>query len=252
MKKRVSFFLILITLLLMTTPVFAAKNKSGCFSMSFYKQLYSDEEGWTQTEWDNNAYDFDVILKEKMKLKKTMYMSAKIYVPQSYFKKNLDEIGFHLDGFAFSRNGDNPKGEYAFSSKYWIFIRLTNGKVTIRRYNELTDKEEKIGSMGTLKKSGKYYVVTMKNVPYKPTAYSIPKSRDNVKYNTSKKYYLIPQIMIWNNVARKGTTDIYIDEVFVTGSKKLGTTFDKKNYEDVMASRRSDREQLKVDIVNTP
>ena len=170
--------------------------------------------------------------------KKTMKLSGKICIPAKAFQKANDEImitpELALSVFPVVREIENAGIIYA---KYDIILKYTkNKKIVIYKEEGRQHKRTKLGtSVAAVKKSGTYYLVTIKNVPL--TGDCLDKDDKPAKIKTNKKFILNAGFGVFSSTAKAWKGTIYLDDIKLkTASMTQTITFNKKDYQGYFAT----------------
>lgn len=220
-------FLMLFFALLPSVKASAATNKAARISVAFDgKQEKKDGD------WDKHVYSIDAWLPKTMKVKAGMTVTYKLYIPATLLKKAGTSLDICMDLILLSKNKKGYTGVGSINKSRWLTLENQNGKLTASVYNETLDKPEKFSKYGTLKKSGKYYIVTMKDVLGK--YYYDYKTQTDKKINTKTAYTIIQSLVIHGNGKFSGT--IYLDEYSTKASRTQKITFSStKEYNNLSA-----------------
>ncbi len=230
MKKRIirSFVLTILAVLAVLSfgnvPAEAA-NKALQVPLSFKKESAA------------NAYDYNTVsvscrMDKQTKLKTNTYISGKIYVPASIFQVEGDIlfIGACLE----LETPETYAGglEYA----YWIALQETGGKPFLRKLDKELNDLEGVSKIASVKKSGKYFVITLKKVPTAKTGFDALLNKETtVKKLIAKKqkYTILPTFTIHGDFCLKvPKTNFYFDDVKVTTTTTQKQTFSKTTAAD--------------------
>lgn len=215
----------------------AATNKALRTKVAFDGQKESDEA------WENNSYTLTAAYKNTTKLKKNMKASETVYVPVAALKKNGDTV--HMDTFVAVSNAKSGEWVGDVRSNYTVMLIKEGKKVRLGLWNIAKSKEEKIGKYATVKKSGKYYVVTIKNLPLMNKMYV---AEEQIKaINTKTKYDTALSVNV-TGTCSKTSGYVYADDLKLQAAKTQTITFDKKDYK-WLAGWHKDKE-LKVKVVS--
>lgn len=198
----------------------AATNKGLRMKVSFNGKREGD------AAYDNNCYGFLAQYTKTSKLKKNMTVSGKVYVPVSALKKNGDIIHINVWEDLIT----DKKGEYigSIESNYTIMLIKDGKKLRLAKWNASKEKEEKIGNLATYKKSGDYYVITLKNVPLE-NKYRNNKGK-KVSLNTKTAYKIAQGISVTGTCSKVSNKYVYVDDRSIKAASTLKITFDKKDY----------------------
>ena len=186
--KRKSCFILLTAVLLMMLSVIPVSAKT---TVTVPGVVINEAKG--SKEWD---YSLQVGIPGKAKWKSGTY-SAELLVPADLFIKN----GFFFiegqlqlrDASIDERKEDNLVGTATSNAIFFMIDK--KGKLTIKRHNNMKDKWVSMGSASVKAEkvaSGKYYLVTIKDMPYDNTY--MPRdanwrAEDAKPIPTNKNYY---------------------------------------------------------------
>lgn len=121
------------------------------------------------------------------------------------------------------------------NGQYTVMLRKNGKKIELAKWNETKQKEEKIGKLATYKKSGKYYVVTIKNMTYQSKMWNSKGKQVKVSSLAGKsKYYMAQCVNITGLCAKSKNVNLYVDNLTLNGNTTQKVTFDKKDYRDVL------------------
>ncbi len=205
----------------------AAANKALSMKVSFNGKTSSDEV--TDDDWNNNSYMMYAAYKKNVKVQKGMKASQTIYFPASVLKKDGDCINFSI-----FLNIDNTNGKVVgclWGADAFTICR-ENGKVKLKRFNTIKGKEQKVGNLATLKKSGQYYVVSIKNLTFQSKIW--PDSGKPVKVAKYNKKCNVAQAVSFTGLCRKtNSAVVYLDNLSLKSDSTYKISFDKKDYKDV-------------------
>lgn len=223
-----ALFFLTLSVFMSSVSVSAATNKAARLYVTF-----DGKEEVKDGDWDKHVYSIGLFLPKTSKVKSGMTVSYKIYIPKSLFKKDGDYVDICMD---LTLAGKDKNGYYGVGSIYktrWVSIEKRGKKFEGRICNDVTGKMEKFSKYASLKSSGNYYVLTMKDVLGKN--YYDYKARKNKKINTKTAYTLIPELVIHGNGKFSGY--IYLDEFTVKAAKTQKVTFSgAKEYTNLGAS----------------
>lgn len=197
---------------------FAAANKALRMKVVFDGDKESDET------WANNNYAMQAGYKKASKIKKNMKMSAKVYVPAAALKKNGDTV--HVDAWISLENSKNGNYVGDIRSKYTIMLIRDGKKIRVALWDPAKEKEIKPGKTASYKKSGKYYMITINDMPLENTVYN---DEQTSKINTKTKYNLGQGIGV-TGTCTKTSGYVYVDDLKLSGVTTQNITFDKKDY----------------------
>lgn len=197
---------------------FAAANKALRSKVVFNGDKESD------AAWMNNNYVMQAGYKKASKIKKNMKMSAKVYVPAAALKMNGDTV--IVDAWINLENSKNGKYAGEIGAKYQVILSKEGKKIRLALVDLVKEKECKPGKIASYKKSGKYYVITINNMPLKNTVY---KDEKTSKINTKTKYNLGQGIGV-TGICTKTSGYVYVDDLKISGVTTQKITFNKKDY----------------------
>ena len=217
-KVLVMALLIGVFAVIPSAETFAAANKALRTKVTFNGDKESDEA------WMNNNYVMQAGYKKASKIKKNMKMSAKVYVPAAALKKNGDTV--IVDAWINLENSKNGKYAGEIGAKYQVILSKEGKKIRLALVDLVKEKECKPGKIASYKKSGKYYVITINNMPLKNTVY---KDEKTSKINTKTKYNLGQGIGV-TGICTKTSGYVYVDDLKISGVTTQKITFNKKDY----------------------
>lgn len=176
-----------------------------------------------------------VYLKTKGKLTKSMKFSGTVWIPEKALSSAGDSIIIEpFVSFAKKKsdfkNRDNVSG--VFCKKTLLLRAGSKKKGKLVRRDPLTGKETAIGKYGTVRKSGSYYVVTIKNLPL--ADYLVDVTEQGFvknKFSTKTNYYLTMEINLHSTAKKAWSGYVYMDNLKVKASKTWKTAFEKKDYD---------------------
>ncbi len=232
MKKRLlhSIPVTIILLLLLCIPA-SAKTKSIVFGIKANEAKGADDWG----------YNVSIMFEGSMKAgSKAPSFSAKVILPKAFLAKNNTfaiepGIGVHT---AVSQENDYLGDALR---KYNIVISVNKkGKVSLKLHNNKTDKDTSPGKMAKIKKSGKNYVLTIKNLPFENMIENWDEENQKSimsKFDAKKAYRYEPRISIhsWGPLAKKISGWIYFDKVKVTAAKSMTVSLKNWNFDGIWA-----------------
>ena len=224
--KRKSCFILLTAVLLMMLSVIPVSAKT---TVTVPGVVINEAKG--SKEWD---YSLQVGIPGKAKWKSGTY-SAELLVPADLFIKN----GFFFiegqlqlrDASIDERKEDNFVGTATSNAIFFMIDK--KGKLTIKRHNNMKEKWVSMGSASVKAEkvaSGKYYLVTIKDMPYDNTY--MPRDADwraeNAKpIPTNKNYYYVASFNIHCEETIKAVKDCFylVSYSGNTGVKALKMNF---------------------------
>jgi hypothetical protein len=172
-----------------------------------------------------------------------MKLSVKVYVPASALKKNWDRVyvntGIDLE------NSKNGKYAGTISSRYPVILIKDGKKIQVELYDSVTDRNIKAGKLASCKKSGKYYMITINNMPLRNV---VSKDEKESKINTKTKYNIIQGVAI-TGVCSKSSGYIYVDDIKFSGVTTQKITFNKKDYKFCDCSHLEKQHTVKVTTI---
>ena len=200
-----------------STETFAATNKALRAKVVFDGDRESD------AVWTNNNYVLQAGHKKASKVKKNMKISAKVYVPVAALKKDEDTV--HVDAWV---SLETKKNDFVgdIRTKYTVMLIKDGKKMRVALWDPAKEKELKPGKMASYKKSGKYYVITLNNMPLENVVY---KDEQASKINTKSEYNLGQGISI-TGTCTKSSGYVYVDDLMISGVTTKKITFNKKDY----------------------
>ena len=224
--KRKSCFILLTAVLLMMLSVIPVSAKT---TVTVPGVVINEAKG--SKEWD---YSLQVGIPGKAKWKSGTY-SAELLVPADLFIKN----GFFFiegqlqlrDASIDERKEDNLVGTATSNAIFFMIDK--KGKLTIKRHNNMKDKWVSMGSASVKAvkvASGKYYLVTIKDMPYDNT-YMLRdadwRAEDAKPIPTNKNYYYAASFNIHCEETIKAVKDCFylVSYSGNTGVKALKMNF---------------------------
>lgn len=220
-------FWTLLFVLLPSANVSAATNKAARLSVTF-----DGKKEKAEGDWDKHVYSIDAWLPKTMKVKSGMTVSYKLYIPVTLLKTEGDSLDICMDLTLLTKKKTGYQGVGSINKSRWLTLTKQGKKVVGSIYNETLDKEEKFSKYGTLKKSGKYYIITMKDVLGK-YYYDYATQKDK-KINTKTTYTIIQSLVIHGTGKFSGY--VYLDEYSVKASQTQKITFNStKGYKNLSA-----------------
>lgn len=99
-------------------------------------------------------------------------------------------------------------------------------KMRVALWDPAKEKECKPGKTASYKKSGKYYVITINDMPLENVVY---KDEQTSKINTKTKYNLGQGIGV-TGTCSKTSGYVYVDDLKISGVTTQKITFNKKDY----------------------
>ena len=219
-----------------SAETFAAANKALRTKVTFNGDK-------SEEAWENNSYYLGIGYKKASKIKKNMKLSVKVYVPASALKKNWDRVyvntGIDLE------NSKNGKYAGTVSSRYPVILIKDGKKIQVELYDSVTDRNIKAGKLASCKKSGKYYMITINNMPLRNV---VSKDEKESKINTKTKYNIIQGVAI-TGVCSKSSGYIYVDDIKFSGVTTQKITFNKKDYKFCDCSHLEKQHTVKVTTI---
>ena len=223
MKKK-SCFILLTVMLMMMLAAIPVSAKTVIVPGIVIDQAKGEKE------WH---YGMNSGLYGKAKWKSGTY-SAELLVPADLFvKNNAFSIEGQVDLSDASIKGDSYMGT-ATSNSIIIMINK-NGKISIKRWSVKKDKWVQMGSASAKAEkvsSGKYYLVTIKNMPFDNTYYPKdsnwePRDAETIPTNKYMNYAAKFDINSWGTKLNKAVKDcIYLISFSCnTGTKTLKLNF---------------------------
>ncbi|MBR1692043.1 MAG: hypothetical protein IJ711_04635 [Lachnospiraceae bacterium] len=227
-KKFQMVLAILVTTVVVAVPLQAdaASNKALRMKVSFTGDKYTGDEAHDAAIYPKNGYSMGVSFQEA-KPTKSMKMSADVYVPVSALKKDGDNVEINM--YVNITEGETYIGDV--NSKYNFELRKEGKKIVVKKYDPAKDKESSAGKLASVKKSGKYYVVKLKNIALNKTATQWNEDGTSTQIK-------IPTGNCWLNgnvevigTCSKSSGYVYADNLQLKAKKTIKITFDKKDYD---------------------
>ncbi len=195
-----------------------------------------------QMHYASRGAELCAALPKTDKIKKSgMKVSATVYIPKKALKEAGDEVFIdvylYLQGTKAGKNNlkqnvgpENWSYYKGFvETKYDFTLRLDKNKklVTVKHQWSNNKKESKAGNYLSVKSSGSYYVVNLKNVPV--TDYYGPE--EGSPMDTKTTFILSPSVLILSNTKGDWKGNLYIDNLKLKSASKTQTVkFDSKDY----------------------
>lgn len=227
-----------------TTDVWAASNKGLSMKVTFNGKTYANTE-ITDKDWQNNTYTMYATYKKTTKVQSGMKTTQTVYIPTAAFKKNGDEVNIST----FLAVNDK-KGNFVGDiwGCYAVILRKVNGKVKCVLYNNATEKEQSAKNMVTMKKSGKYYVVTIKNMNYQSKMWD--DNGKSKKVATYKKTSYVSHAIYITGLCNKTKNAVVYGDNFSlkNGKSTQKISFDKKDYSDIWGWCSKTEKECKVSV----
>ncbi len=228
MKKRMLQLLplTLLLVLMLSTQAFAKSAIMPGFKISEKK----GSAGWN--------YDINTGIDATAKLGNgTASLSATILLPKALFaKKNVIWVGSSLNLHDPSiTNGDDFVGTVPGLCNLKIMVNK-KGKITIERYNGKDGQKLKLGKVAKVKKTKKFYVLTLNKLPYDKIYFQAGDdwAVENEKpLNRNKTYAYSFNVSIFSNeekLAKKVNGFMYVDKLTVNCSKKISLSVPNWNF----------------------
>jgi hypothetical protein len=220
LKRALSLLLLLIFTFSLATGVYAASNDVAQVTTTFKAKP-------SEKEINRNAYSVFVDLEKPTKLKKNITIDAKIIVPASIFTSEDDELRI-IPGFELA-TADAKDYVCGFVSNYIFYLSKEGKSPILTKQLSNGDKFTAAGTYGSVKKSGNYYVVSLKKVPL----YDISSSDDSIKLSSlvSKGETYMPgvSVLLRGNFKKKvSKKNIYIDDVKLNAASVQTVNFSNK------------------------
>ena len=118
-----------------------------------------------------------------------------------------------VDAWINLENSKNGKYAGEIGAKYQVILSKEGKKIRLALVDLVKEKECKPGKIASYKKSGKYYVITINNMPLKNTVY---KDEKTSKINTKTKYNLGQGIGV-TGICTKTSGYVYVDDLKISG-----------------------------------
>ena len=171
--------------------------------------------------------------------KSTMKISGKVYIPLTAFTKKNDEIAIspqlNLSNYPFKEGQDNYAG--VVYSKYDVILKYTGSEIILYKQtgSPSDQKRTSIGSYASVKKSGDYYIVTLKNLPLTGDCFDANDEMTTIK--TNKKFILNSGFTVFSTTSKEWKGTVMVDNIQLkTASMTQKITFDKKDYQGFYVS----------------
>ena len=181
-----------------------------------------------------------------VKFSKVPRLSAKIIIPASLVaKKNI----FAIDVSINLHDGNTSVGTLC---QDWITFTVNKkGKVKVEWLTPYVWKVRKSSGLLSVKKSGKNYVLTIKNLPFDARYVVDGEERDGgitKPLSKKKKYTIASQVDlnfydnsggVPNKLAKKVSGDMYVDKFTITSGKKKILSVDESYKTPIMGGKDS-------------
>ena len=148
-------------------------------------------------------------------------------------------------GYIDLENSKNGKYAGTISSRYPVILIKDGKKIQVELYDSVTDRNIKAGKLASCKKSGKYYMITVNNMPLRNV---VSKDEKESKINTKTKYNIIQGVAI-TGVCSKSSGYIYVDDIKFSGVTTQKITFNKKDYKFCDCSHLEKQHTVKVTTI---
>ena len=243
MKKSVKpiLFTLLILLFALSANVYAASNDVLRTPVSFG----AVKDNPTEAQLAKNRYDIYVDMEKMTQLKAKMTISAKVIIPGSVFTSEDDEFRI-LPGLELV----DAKGNYlcGFESKYDFYLAKEGSAPVLAKKFTNTNKFRGAGIYGSVKKSGKYYVVELKNLPLLDLSASDGKTKLSKLIAGGKKYQVSVSIIVQGAFRKKVSGQyVYVDDVKLAAAQTQTVNFSKASaYRALHANKGSKEIGVKV------
>ena len=179
---------------------------------------------------DPNHIFFGATQKSKGKATKTMKLSCEVYLPVSALKSDGDH--FIIDPMV---GLWDDKGYYGtIYGKYRVCLQLQNKKPVLLKETDKGIGAKLSSKVATVKKSGKYYVITIKKIPLCNWAFDMTPDK-KIKIVTNKNVYLDTYVRVCLRGKKAWNGYVYVDNLTLYAKKTQKMTFNKKDYKDLIA-----------------
>ena len=228
----------LLVILGSVTSVNAATDKALKLKGASFSKVTEE----TQNHYATRGAELCASLLKTDKIKRSgMKISATVYIPKKALKKAGDQVNvdvyLNLQKTKAGKNNlkqDTGRENWDYyqgfvETKYDFALRLDKNKklVTVKHQWSRNYQESKPGNYLSVKESGNYYVVKLKNVPV-TDYYGL---KENSPMDTKTTFILSPSILVLSNTKGNWKGNLYIDNLKLTSASKTQTvTFNKKDY----------------------
>lgn len=122
--------------------------------------------------------------------------------------------------------GNSKNGNYVgdIRAKYTVMLIKDGKKMRVALWDLAKEKECKPGKTASYKKSGKYYVITINDMPLENVVY---KDKQTSKINTKTKYNLGQGIGV-TGTCSKTSGYVYVDDLKISGVSTRRLHLNKK------------------------
>ena len=248
-KKRFYLFLTAaLAALFLTIPAFAA-SKSAQISFGLKAGKASDKIKDSESEeyWSLRQGEMTVTPKKKRtKMTSNMTFSFRALIPASLFRSNGDAIRLNTYLYADS----NGKTYSAVSRDFLLMERDKKGTVELSKVN-INWQKSKPGKIASLEKKGKYYILTVSNLPVEKKWVDCDDDSNRIAIDTGKTFNVSIGVQYMVNFRKKTNVKILVDELSLKAKKKLAATFDKKDYSGITIQRYNNK-TIKAKVVKNP
>ncbi len=167
-----------------------------------------------------NRYEITADVKKKVKLKNQMTMSFVVYVPVEALEDDFSRVA--IDSCV---NVNDKKGG-SINAKYGLTLENYYGTVVLVKEDRTSDyARSRAGSIGTVKKTKKYYVVTVTNMPLEDKVSRWDENTQSDKktaINTKKKTSLSARVFIFGEGQKmKSKKKFYVTGITIDAAKAV-------------------------------
>ncbi len=252
MRKTANPFRFISCMLLVLIMALGSATGAGAATVNKALKLknasFSKVTEETQMHFATRGAELCASLPKTDKIKKSgMKVSATVYIPKTALKEAGDEISIdvylYLQGTKAGKNNlkqnTGPEGWNYYKgfveTKYDLTLRLNKNKklVTVKHEWSKNRKESKAGNYISVKSSGSYYVVNLKNVPV-TDFYGL---EENSQMDTKTAFILSPSVLFISTTKDDWKGNLYIDNLKLKSASKTQTVkFDTKDYRSLYVS----------------
>ena len=243
-KSRFWIFAAVLFVFLMTLGTVLSVSAADNKSLKVANASFSDK---TQRNAFKGAEASATFLKNDKLKKSGMTFSATVYIPVKALKKTGDQV--FVDCYLYlqkaksananKRTGPSEEWEGYLGfveTKFDIAVQYNGSSLPkLMKRSWATGKFSSAGKYAAIRKSGAYYILTLKNMPFSSNYYDA----DDVEKPmvTTKNYMISPSVLIISDTAKAWKGNLYFDNLKVKSATKTQTiTFNSKDYRGLYAS----------------
>ena len=234
--------------LLLTLGFVTGVNAATDKALKLKDAAFSKVTKETQNHFASRGAELCASLPKADKIKPSgMKISATVYIPKKALKKAGDQVNVDvylcLQETKAGKNNLKPntgREQWDYfqgfvETKYDFILRLDKNKklFTAKHQWSKNYEESKAGNYLSVKTTGNYYIVNLKNVPV-TDYYGVTK---NTPMDTKTTFILSPSILVLSSTKGDWKGNLYIDNLKLTSASKTQTvTFNKKDYRSLYVS----------------